>query len=66
MCLKTGFQLDKMFHLTISQFSVTISLRDFVFATFYGKCLEMETFYFNASFLSGGKKIIGTSRGQNW
>ena len=53
-------RLDKIlfhdFSMTISQFSMTISLLDFAFAAFCGKHRKMQTFYMDAKFLSGGKK----------
>ena len=47
------------FSMTISEFSMTISLIYFAFAAFCGKLRKMRTFYIDALFLSlsGGKKI---------
>ena len=47
---------------------MTISLIDFVFVAFCGKHLKMQTFYIDAKFLSGGKKLINMVqfRGKNW
>ena len=43
--------------MTISKFSKTISLIDFAFAFFCGKCRKMQTFYALLNFLVAGKNL---------
>ena len=56
VCIQGSHRLDKNFFLIISRFSMTVSLLDFVFATFCGKRRKMKIFYIVVKFLIGGTK----------